>query len=392
MNLRELVDTVEVPETRVADDAWMLATRRLARRRTIAAAAVSGMAVAVVLVAVDAATPETKRQAPGVGSPSPSVTTSAEADQHLPVTITRPDWEALGGAPELAPGADVPALSEDPVDHAALVMGDPADQAAAFVLGDDGRWRRLDVEGGIGPTTDGLYTSSMVRPTGLNADGTRLAIPQPGQLVVVDLTTGEATRFGARGPNHFVLWVDDTHVLVGLEGAESGTLVDTTTGEVQKSDLGPTSRVTNDGDSLTWPQGDSSYVWKGGTRTSVVVNGGVYESAPLVRDELALITTAGRSVRTPPLPYPPAVMLREVGIAAVDLPSGDPVGFIPLSPTAKGTSSVLLGWRGEDPVLALVNETMSSIRTFLVVWDVHRGAFEPLATLPSWDVSWGIGL
>ncbi len=42
------------------------------------------------------------------------------------------------------------------------------------MLGDDGDWRRLDVAG-LTPVADGydrLYTSSVVRPTGLDPSGT----------------------------------------------------------------------------------------------------------------------------------------------------------------------------------------------------------------------------
>ena len=51
-----------------------------------------------------------------------------------------------------------------------------------------------------------------------------------------------------------------------------------------------------------------------------------------------------------------------------------------------------MGWRGDDPVLALVSDELSSIRGFVAIWDVDAGSLEPVATLPSWNVSWGVGL
>ena len=84
-----------------------------------------------------------------------------------------------------------------------------------------------------------------------------------------------------------------------------------------------------------------------------------------------------------------------IGVAAVDLASGDAVGYVQLH-TAVGLEgrrySALLGWRGDDPVIGLVYDRLSSIRIFVAEWDVDAGTLEPIATLPSWAVSWGVGL
>ncbi len=392
MTLRDLIDDVEVPATRVAGDAWERGQSRLRRRRVLTVGA-AGIAVVTTLVAVAAIPGGQRAESPAPPVGTPSLTTSTEpAEEHLPVMITRPNWTDLGTAPELAPGAGAAALSDDPVAHAVLVAGDPNSQAGAFVLGDDGTWRRLDVEGLV-PVTDGLYNSSIVTPTGLDSTGTRLAIPQPDSLVVVDLTTGGSRRFEVKGPNHYVLWVDETHLLVGQELDPTGTLVDTTSGATEPSDLGPTSRVLADGSVLTWPRGSSDYTWNGATISSAAANnGGIILTSPLVRDGLAVVTHTGGIERDPPLPYPPPVMTSTVGIAAVDLASGDPVGYLPLSSTAKGTMSVLLGWQGDNPVLGLVYEKLSSLRLFVAVWDPQAGTLDPLATLPTWSATWGVGL
>ncbi len=103
MNLRELVDTVDVPETRVAEDAWDRASARLRRRRAVIAGGV-GTAVALVLVGVSALTPPSGQHPPVPLTCTPDPTpTSTDADTHLPVTIIKPDWENLGTAPSLAP-------------------------------------------------------------------------------------------------------------------------------------------------------------------------------------------------------------------------------------------------------------------------------------------------
>ena len=49
-------------------------------------------------------------------------------------------------------------------------------------------------------------------------------------------------------------------------------------------------------------------------------------------------------------------------------------GYVQLAQplAAKGTYSVLLGWRGDDPVIGLVYDRLSSIRLFVAAWDVGR--------------------
>lgn len=392
MNLRELVDTVDIPDTRVAEDAWDRAHARLRRRRAVTAAGV-GSAVAIVLVGVSAITPQSGQRPPTplTGSPDPTPT-SSDAEAHLPVTIIRPDWANLGTAPALTPPADAPALSSDPVAHAALVMGDPEDQAAAYVLGDDGDWRRLDVPGLV-PMSDGFYTSSIVVPTALDPDATRMAIPQPQALVVVDLTSGQARRYGVKGFLHHAAWADDTHVLVATEGAAASTLVDLANGATEKTELDPATRLLADGSTLTWPRGDSAFLWNGTATQSVVNNGGVQPEVPLLQGGLGVVLNSGGSMHDPPPAYPPQELTSTAGIAAVDLASGDPVGYIQMSEplASKGTFSSLLGWRGNDPVLALVSDELSSIRGFVATWDVEAGTLEPIATLPSWDLAWGVG-
>jgi hypothetical protein len=395
MNLRELVDTVDVPDTRVADDAWDRAHARLRRRRVGIAAGI-GTAVAVVLVGTGALTPPSGQHppAPLTGTPDPTPTTTGDAESHLPVTIVKPDWQDLGTAPALAPPADAPALSEDPVSHAALVMGDPEDQAAAYVLGDDGRWRWLDVEGLV-PRSDGLYTSSLIGPTELNDTGTRLAIPQGHGLLVVNLTTGESKRYDVGGAAfHDTIWVDDTHVVVSTETGEIAHVVDLDSGAVGPTSLDHGSRVLPDGSSLAWSrQVENSYTWNGTTTQTIVNNrGGLQTVPPLLRDGIGVVISGGGPLPNPAPAYPPQILNRYVGITAVDLASGDPVGFIPLNASRAPTSSVLLGWRGDDPVLGLQSEAVSFQRLFIAAWDVNAGSLEPLATLPSMSVGWGVGL
>ena len=81
MNLRELIDEVDVPATRVAEGTWGRARGRVRRRRWVTAGA-AGLAVAAVAVAVSVL--------PG------SERTDGPADPpSTDMVVTTPDWDAL---------------------------------------------------------------------------------------------------------------------------------------------------------------------------------------------------------------------------------------------------------------------------------------------------------
>ncbi len=395
MDLRELVDGVDVPDTRVADEAWDRARRRL-RRRWGWSAGAAGALVAATLVGAAALVPDAGLPRPAPATTTPDPTPSRTPGSHLPLTIIKPDWEALAAAPALAPPADAPALSADPVDHAALVIGDAGDEATAYVLGDDGRWRRIDVPGLVPMTEDGVNSSPFTALTALDPTGTRMAIPQPGSLVVVDLTTGESRRYDVSGiARHYAVWVDDTQVLVAVDQSESSVVLDLATGNTEASPLDPSTRFLPDGSMLSWPWPGSDYTWNGVDTSSPVNNDAAFTaSPPLVRDGRGVVVNNGYEIRHPAPEFPPQRVTSTIGIAAVDLASGDPIGYVQLTRplAAKGTYSMLLGWRGSDPVLGLVNEQLSSIHLIVVAWDVDAGTLAPIATLPSWLVVWGVGL
>ncbi len=130
----------------------------------------------------------------------------------------------------------------------------------------------------------------------------------------------------------------------------------------------------------------------GRKQTSVTNNSGaLQETAPLLGDASGW-SSAARGAYVSGAAYPPAALLRSTGITAVDLASSYPVGYVQLASSGAPTQSVLLGWRGDLPVVGLVSPRLSSIRMFVAAWDIDAGTLEPLATLPTWDVSWGVGL
>ena len=52
----------------------------------------------------------------------------------------------------------------------------------------------------------------------------------------------------------------------------------------------------------------------------------------------------------------------------------------------------MLGWAGDLPVLGLVRTEDNALQTRVVTWDYRSGELHPLAVLPTWWVSWGVGL
>lgn len=236
MRIAELVESLDLPQTRIAERAWADGRRRVRRRRGGVAAGAAAVAVACV-VAITVAGRSGDATAP---TPAPSPTRTAEPrtaplvqrlliGAQLRKEIPNIDFQRFGGHVEQA----VP-LSSHPVDRAAIAMGDPDDEAGVFVLGEDGEWRRVDVPGLVPVHHSGSYTSPALRPTALSPDSTHLALAQPNALVVVDLTTGHSRRYDVPGPdNTYAIWADSGHVVVIQGGATHGTIVDLHDGHVR---------------------------------------------------------------------------------------------------------------------------------------------------------------
>ncbi len=130
-------------------------------------------------------------------------------------------------------------LSTDPVEHALMAVQvslDRPDTDDIFVLGDDMRWRRVEVPG-LEPVADqATHSLELLRPTSLTRDGTMLALPQPGEIVVVDLLTGQVERYEVPGLNGSVIWsADGTQILTGNQGRAGGRLLSLDDGSVQRT-------------------------------------------------------------------------------------------------------------------------------------------------------------
>jgi hypothetical protein len=394
MRITELVESLDLPQTQVAEGAWEDARRRVRRRRGALAAGAAGVAVASV-VAVTAVTPPGRIDNP-VDGPSLAPSPSATDDSDAPVVqqlLTGARWRAeladldygryAGNLDEAVP------LSQDPVGRAALAMGDPGDEAGAFVLGEDGTWRRVDVAGLVPVQDEAGYTSPIVRPTSLSPDATKLALPQPNALVVVNLGDGTSRRYDVPGPaNTYAIWADETHVLVAKEQESHGTMVDLTDGSTTPSTYGPSTRFLGD-TTLTWTRHrdlalDSYLQWGDGrrVRTSADNGAGFFPQPPLVKDNI-VIGVGGAYHDEGELPASTA------GITAVDGSTGRILAYLPLQDQGAGRA-LLFGWDGDRPIIGVpLPQEMDGL--FVFAWDWRAGQLDPIGHVGTWT-SWGTGI
>ncbi len=141
------------------------------------------------------------------------------------------------------------------------------------------------------------------------------------------------------------------------------------------------------------PVGRGVSTWSDGRVVATPANNaaGFFPQPPLVRDGVVVGLHAQNPKQDPAPAYPPAVLSETNGVVAVDADTGEPVAFLELG-QANGEATTLLGWAGDLPVLGLVRSEDNALQTRVVTWDYRSGELHPLAVLPTWWVSWGVGL
>jgi hypothetical protein len=390
MKIAELVDSLDLPETQVAERAWDDAHRRVRRRRGAVAGGVAGLTVACVVAVAAVTGPEHDRSP----SPAPAPTTPAPTTEQRTAPVVQRLWLHGHWRSEVAdldfgriPGsAAPPGLSTDPVDRAVLAINDPGAESRVLVYGEDGAWREVDVPGLVPPTHAAGYPDPVLRPTSLSPDATQLALPQPRALVVVDLTDGTSRRFevGIRF-NVGVTWADDSHVLVSgtsnRQGASTHSwMVHVTDGSVHASAYRPWTAFL-DATTLTWRRGPLR--WGDGRVVQTIANndGRGFTTPPQVRNGVVVgvmgVITSGQG-----LPF------TTWGIVAIDADTGKVLAYLPVS-RSKLTDSLVLGWDGDRPLVGLPHPDAVNLDVF--AWDWRQGSLNPIASVGARDVSWGSG-
>ena len=261
MNQQDLSDLMHESVTDIAaPDLFQVTAVRAQqvhrRRRASAVALVAVASAAVVLGVRTGAGDGRANQGPAAHTTAPTQTTgptppraTAPPPAHTnlgvnPEVVQAPwtparyatlPWADTGLPRTLDPtSVDASPLSSDPVDQAvAAVQVSSRDGGGVYVFGDDGRWRVIDGVDSASAHDAGGYGGPALRASSLSPDGTRLALPQPDALLVINLTTASANSFAVTGLQQVAVWTrDGTQVLVSSEEALGGTLVDVSTGDL----------------------------------------------------------------------------------------------------------------------------------------------------------------
>lgn len=389
MRIAELVESLDLPQTQVAAHAWDDGRRRVRRRRGVLAGIAGTVAVAGVVAATAMAggnhdTVPTPGPAP-TSTPTPTPTVDPGTAPLVQGLWWHGHWRSEVADMTYFPGsAGPPLLSADPVGRAALAISAPGDGARVLVLGEDGHWRQVDA--GLVPAGNRLYPRSVLRPTSLSSDATRLALPQPNALVVVDLAEGTSRRYDVPGAtNLYPVWIDDTHVLLTREGARHGKVVDLTDGSLTASPYGPTTAFVG-GTTVTWGSGGpthSTLVWGDGRRVRTMADngGGFIPQPPLVKGPLVVGVGGLHSDERAP-------SFGTIGINVVDGSNGKVLAYLPLT-RGEETDAKLLGWNGDRPLVGLPQPGVVNLDVF--AWDWRHGSLDPMGSVGARDVSWGTG-
>jgi hypothetical protein len=211
----------DVPPPRLAESAWSRAVQIRRRRRvagtTAVAAAVLGSAAIGVAVPLGGPPSDNPPTAP----PSVSVAPSAPVDR-MPASLDARAGVALPRTPSFG-GTGTPRLSSKPVSRAVALYESTEPETRKgpnpiFVLGTDGTFRWLDLANLEFAYHADKSPFQPLTSTALSPDGRLAAFPQSDSVLVVDLTTGRAKRYGILGFNEHLVWHGAGMLLVGQAG------------------------------------------------------------------------------------------------------------------------------------------------------------------------------
>ena len=404
-----LIETAEhVPAPDLAASTWARARRTRRRRRTgavaLVAAAAAVIAVGVRTVDDDAAT----RQDPaGTGAPdAPDAVQTTPPGQSTDPTDTEPEgidpavvqrawtperWDSLPWADTALPRSLDPTTGPvvgTPAATAVAVVQLPTGQGSTlYVLGADGAWRELDGVD-VGPVEDaGGYTGPSLAVTALSPDGTRLAVPQPGELLVIDLTDLTVNTFDVPGlPTAAAVWTPDDEVLLGTETRPDGVLVDLTDGST-------TSVPYHQDHTVFAADGTAVEAWSRATDLPPYElrryppDGSVPQAQPLVVDPAqwpgAVATIGGEGV---------VVIATEVdswsiprgpeewpGVVVLDAETAEPLAMLPWRLDSPMNRMTPLGMLDDNTVLVRFADKV-------VAWDYASGDLSRVGELPESQV------
>ena len=391
---------------------WDSGTRLRRRRQVlvVGGAAVAAAAIAVASVAMQALDSASPDPPPATTSPTPPddsnvplgtvpyVTEKQVEPQFDPADLGSVPWDPASAVRSWDPVDPVP-LTENPVEHAAVAVQSDYDEPDAItVLGDDGRWRSLDVSD-VEFSHSYEYDFGVTRGS-LSPDGTRLALGQTEGVVVIDLTTGEQTTYevpglGARYQGREVFWGPDaTTVYVSSTAATPARAIDLATGETATVPFEPgSSAFLDDGtviediyDLRTYREEIRIYDAGGDVVFEASNDGTVLDWIQDLTGHgdrwAAQRVGRGWTQDDPRRPNAPAS-----GVLVLDADAG-PEAFLPVKGYGNnGGGGAVFGWRGDDTVLFGVYRMRAPAVVF--AWNVESGRITRIADyhVTSGDIS-----
>lgn len=234
--LAELFEQVsaEVRPPALAQVAWARAERVRRRRRVVAVAAT---VAAGLLVTVGVAGPLRGGASKGVLGPDAATSLSAAP---AVVSLGPPAAHRMPSEPRRRAVAPLPAtgaefrpaqareLSRRPVQRAVAVVEPHSAEDASrpeplYVLDVDGSWARIDVVDLTFTRDWGDNRADPLRPTAVSPDRRLVAVAQPDEVVVIDVTTAAVHRVALPGFNEQVVWRSNDVVLVTGDADERST-------------------------------------------------------------------------------------------------------------------------------------------------------------------------
>ncbi len=394
----------QLPEPELADAAWaagVRASRR--RRRTVVISAIAFLVLAIVAsILIEAGTsgnaditPPTNP--PGYIEPSGRISgidfwvAPPPGSERFLDRLATPLGDRLELPDKVRP------LTKHSLDSiAAVVLVKQGDRYAPVLLGADGSWAQADV--GLVAVGGELPLS----PGAVAPDGRTVAFPQPGELVTVNASTAEISRFPLpEGEFSSVSWVEDRQrVLVSGPGAAYQVLVgeggDGEQAVVQVS-------ATNDPNEATSP-----YRVQTGAVMRYLFNGQWMEDSPLtlpVRSwqgqTMSSNSAAARVFVAEKLPEVPTRVSQPQVLAAISTLRTVPSRLLVLGepqdnpPTFEGAGDhpfvretgccVVLGWYDDNNVLFRVHG-------WVLAWNLDSGRVRRVTEMRVDQVALGPGL
>ena len=394
----------ELPEPELADAAWAAGVQASRRRRRTAVigviAFIVGAIVASILIQVGMSgnaditpptTPPGYIEASGKISGIDYWVAPPPGSERFLDRLETPLGDRLELPDKVRP------LAKHTLDKvAAVVLVKQGDGYAPVLLGADGSWARADV--GLAA----VGGQSPLSPGAISPYGRLVAFPQPGELVTVNASTAEITRFPLpAGEYRSVSWVqDEQRVLVSGPGAAYQVVV----GEGGDGEQ-PVLKVsaTNDPDEVTSP-----YRIQTGSVARYLFNGQWSEDSPLtlpVRSwqgqTMASNTAAARVFISEKLQEVPTRVSQPQVLAAISTVRTLPSRLLVLGepqdnpPTYEGAGDhpfvreagccVVLGWYDDSNVLFRVHG-------WVLAWNLESGRVRRVAEMRVDQVALGPGL